>query len=447
MKRPLVFPESSTDDAELQKLIEFFNETLGFCPNSVKTMHRRPRIAYAFIGLNKAVMENNGRVTSVLKGEALLRPHKSCGYFANPKADIFFIFGTLQQNPLTTMTNSTLTGCDLFSGAGGMSLGAELAGIKVSMAVENDKYAAETFKKNHPQTTLVPDDIRSIDPTKFFKKNPFIVFGGPPCQGFSLSNTVTRNLENKHNSLFEEFLRFIKILEPEWCVFENVEGFVSFQKGMIAATLKERLEKLGYSVLPDVLNASAYGVPQDRNRFFMVGNRKGKSFKFPKPQKIKFTVKDALTDLPSLRNGDNYETLPYKKMPENKFALRMRKGSKEAKQNLVSRNKNYVIERYQYIKPGQNWKAIPERLMKNYKDREQCHSGIYKRLNPERASVIISNFRKNMLIHPFEDRGLSLREAARLQSFPDKFIFCGLLMYMQQQIVNAVPPLLAKAVA
>ncbi|HXH19823.1 MAG TPA: DNA cytosine methyltransferase [Chitinophagales bacterium] len=345
------------------------------------------------------------------------------------------------------MADSTLIGCDLFCGAGGMSLGAEMAGIKVRVAVENDKYAAETFRKNHPQTTLIADDIRNIDPIKYFKTAPFIIFGGPPCQGFSLSNTVTRNLENKHNSLFEEFLRFIEILEPQWCVFENVEGFVSFQKGMIAAALKERLEKLGYSVTSGILNASAYGVPQDRNRFFMVGNKAGKSFKFPMPQKVRFTVKDALADLPSLRNGDSYEALPYKKEPENKFALRMRKGSKEAKQNFVSRNKEYVIERYKYIKPGQNWKAIPERLMKNYKNREQCHSGIYKRLNPEKASVVISNFRKNMLIHPFEDRGLSLREAARLQSFPDKFIFCGPLMYMQQQIGNAVPPLLSKVVA
>jgi len=344
------------------------------------------------------------------------------------------------------MANSSLIGCDIFSGAGGMSLGAQMAGIKISLAVENDKYAAATFNKNHPSVTLISDDIRKVDPSRYFRKNPFVVFGGPPCQGFSLSNTVTRSLNNKNNSLFEEFLRIVEALEPEWCVFENVEGFVSFHDGRVAATLRERLIKLGYNVQASVLNASDYNVPQDRKRFFMVGNKKGKTFNFPKPVKTKFTVEDALADLPSLRNGDCYETLPYKREPRNMFAMRMRKRSKEAKQNFVSRNKDYVIERYKYIKQGQNWKAIPDYLMTNYKDKEQCHSGIYKRLDAKKPSVVISNFRKNMLIHPFEDRGLSLREAARLQSFPDTFLFCGPLMYMQQQIGNAVPPLLAKAV-
>lgn len=344
------------------------------------------------------------------------------------------------------MANSALIGCDIFSGAGGMSLGAEMAGIKISLAIEKDKYAAATFEKNHPSAKLIPDDIREVDPTKYLKKNPFVVFGGPPCQGFSLSNTVTRNLNNKNNSLFEEFLRIVETLDPEWCVFENVEGFVSFHNGKVAAILKERLEKLGYTVLPNVLNASNYGVPQDRKRYFMVGNKNGKTFKFPEPVKAKFTVEDAISDLPKLKNGDCYESLPYKREPTNKFASEMRKRSKDAKQNFVSRNMDYVIERYKYIKQGQNWKAIPVHLMANYKDREQCHSGIYKRLHPKQPSVVISNFRKNMLIHPFEDRGLSLREAARLQSFPDDFAFCGTIMYMQQQIGNAVPPLLAKAV-
>ncbi len=345
------------------------------------------------------------------------------------------------------MANSALIGCDIFSGAGGMSLGAEMAGVKISLAVESDKYAAATFERNHPFAKLIPYDIRQVDPTLYFKKNPFVVFGGPPCQGFSLSNTVTRTLDNKNNSLFEEFLRIVRTLEPEWCVFENVEGFVSFYQGKVLMALKERLEKLGYTVSPSVLNASDYGVPQDRKRFFMVGSKKGKTFDFPKPQKIKFTVEDAIADLPILKNGDVYETLPYKREPQNKFAHKMRKRSKEAKQNFVSRNQDYVIERYKHIGQGKNWKAIPAHLMTNYKDRQQCHSGIYKRLDAKKPSVVISNFRKNMLIHPFEDRGLSLREAARLQSFPDSFLFCGTLMYMQQQIGNAVPPLLAKAVA
>ncbi|MDZ7646710.1 MAG: DNA cytosine methyltransferase [Cytophagales bacterium] len=117
-----------------------------------------------------------------------------------------------------------------------------------------------------------------------------------------------------------------------------------------------------------------------------------------------------------------------------------------ALQNYVSRNQDYVIERYSYILPGKNWEAIPNKLMKNYKEVSNCHSGIYRRLDPNKPSVVISNYRKNMLIHPNQNRGLSVREAARLQSFPDRFIFKGPLMEIQQQIGNAVPPLLAKVI-
>lgn len=340
----------------------------------------------------------------------------------------------------------TMVGCDIFSGAGGMSLGAEMAGINISFAVENDKYAARTFKANHKASNVLVDDIRVIDPSNIISNNPFILFGGPPCQGFSLSNTITRNSKNEKNSLFEEFLRFIAVLEPTWCVFENVEGFRSFQNGKVVKVLKKRLEDLGYTVNYDVLIASDYGVPQDRKRFFMVGNKNGIKYKFPEPTINKFTVADALTDLPILFNGDSIKSLPYKSLANNEFANTMRANSSFSLQNYVSRNRDYVLERYIHIKQGENWKAIPDELMQNYSNKNNCHSGIYKRLDSKKPSVVISNYRKNMLIHPFENRGLSVREAARLQSFPDNFIFEGTLSYMQQQIGNAVPPLLAKAI-
>jgi len=334
---------------------------------------------------------------------------------------------------------------DLFSGAGGMSIGAEMVGINVQLAVEFNKPAADTFRKNHSSAKVICEDIRKVAVPKE-AKNPFVLFGGPPCQGFSVSNTKTRNLKNENNSLFKEFVRFVKEANPKWFVFENVEGFVSFQKGLVLEQLKREFEDLGYKISYSVLTASDYGVPQNRNRFFMVGNILDIDFAFPSKNKNRITVKQAINDLPYLENGGNFDKLPYKKGRNSQYAKEMRNGCKVATQNYVSRNKDYVVERYKHIPRGENWKAIPKELMANYKDLSNCHSGIYKRLDDKKPSVVIANYRKNMLIHPYQDRGLSVREAARLQSFPDCFEFKGSLMHIQQQIGNAVPPLLAKAI-
>ena len=343
-------------------------------------------------------------------------------------------------------------GVDIFSGAGGLSLGAEMAGYEIRMAVEKDKSAAATYRKNHPETLVLEEDIHNIRPQEKLvlrdDENVFIVFGGPPCQGFSTSNTVTRNMQNPNNSLFEEFLRFVGELNPEWFLFENVEGFLHFGKGEIVNLVEHRFKEMGYQVKHRVLWASDFGVPQRRNRFFMVGNRMGIDFQFPEPIGTKITVDDAIGDLPDLVNGQMDATLSYK-IPAKQasaYAKMMRQGSKRSRQNFVSHNEDYVIKRYSYIKQGENWRSIPAELMQNYANTANCHSGIYKRLTGNEPSIVISNYRKNMLIHPTQDRGLSVREAARLQSFPDKFVFSGTLMHIQQQIGNAVPPLLAKAV-
>jgi len=336
-------------------------------------------------------------------------------------------------------------GIDIFSGAGGLSLGALAAGISIPIAIEKDQNAAKTFKRNHPNTTVITKDITDVSVTSLNIENPFIIFGGPPCQGFSLSNSKTRNNENDNNQLYHQFIRFIEGLKPKWFLFENVEGIVSFNKGETVKEIQKNFEKLGYKISYKILNASDYGVPQDRNRFILIGNNADIEFKFPDKFKQKVSVREAIYDLPILANGQIEELLPYKKAPSS-YARQMRNGSEKSKQNFVSRNNDLVLERYKHIKPGQNWKAIPDHLMQNYKNKDNCHSGIYKRLDPDKPSVVISNYRKNMLIHPEQDRGLSVREAARIQSFPDDFIFEGTLMHIQQQIGNAVPPKLAEVV-
>lgn len=344
-----------------------------------------------------------------------------------------------------------LTAVDIFCGAGGMSIGAVMSGIGPILAVEYDKYAAETYLTNHPKTKVLQQDIRSVSPLDYIDKYPFVLFGGPPCQGFSIANTKTRNVNNPNNWLFKEYCRFIKDLEPEWFVFENVVGIKSFDKGEFVIEIENLLKSLEYETNAAVLNAADFGVPQFRNRFFIIGHRLNKGgikFDFNSLEKQKLvTVGEALSDLPTLKNGDKLYEYNYKHEAHHPYTKIMREKSYKALQNFVTESKPHIIARYEVIKQGENWKAAQSNgLLKTYSNTNHTHSGIYKRLEDNKPAVTIANYRKSMLIHPHENRGLSLREAARLQSFPDNFIFKGTLSYQQQQVGNAVPPLLAKAI-
>lgn len=339
-------------------------------------------------------------------------------------------------------------GIDLFAGAGGMSLGAKMAGIDVKMAVEIEPSAAATYKHNHPETNLLQMDISRIKKVELEKKKmPSILFGGPPCQGFSCSNKRTRKKENPQNWLFEEYLRIANIWKPDWIVYENVKGILETEKGVFIDLINKKMKKIGYTPSIVVLNAMDYGVPQTRERVFIIGSLHGEKINFTALRKRKpVTVWNAISDLPRLQNGANKNWMKYKNAPSSNYARKLRKGLKFSPNNLVTKNAPYIIDRYKYIPAGGNWEDIPKRLMKNYQDVERCHSGIYHRLKKKTPSVVIGNFRKNMLIHPTQNRGLSIREAARIQSFPDSYEFKGSLGNQQQQVGNAVPPLLAKAV-
>ncbi|MBE0427865.1 MAG: DNA cytosine methyltransferase [Nitrospirae bacterium] len=333
-----------------------------------------------------------------------------------------------------------------------MSIGSVMAGLEPLLAVEFDVHAAATYEANHSNTKVLQQDIKTVNPLEHTEKHPFILFGGPPCQGFSVANTKTRNIKNPNNWMFQEYLRFVKDLEPEWFLFENVVGFRSFDKGKFAIEVEGELKSLGYETNSTVLNASDFGVPQDRKRFFIVGHRTdrgGIKFDFNSLEKTKskVTVGEALKDLPSLVNGDKIEITNYRFPPKGDYVHLMRSKSRKAKQNFVTENKSHIVDRYRVIKQGENWEAAKLKgLLETYSSTKHTHSGIYKRLEEDKPAVTIANYRKSMLIHPHEDRGLSLREAARLQSFPDHFIFKGTLSFQQQQVGNAVPPLLAKAI-
>lgn len=343
-----------------------------------------------------------------------------------------------------------MIGIDLFSGAGGMSLGARMAGIDVQVVVEADKYAASTYLYNHkPKRGIFVDDIRkfkAIDVTQANKRG-LVVFGGPPCQGFSTSNQRTRSSSNDNNWLFEEFVRVVKAYRPDWIVFENVRGILETEGGIFVDQIMNEFESLGYSVSAKLLNATDYGVPQKRARFFIVGSLHGVQYRFPeKTHEIPVTVEMALNDLPILENGASICHLPYAKKVSNSYIASLRGNLLSCSNHLVTRNNDIIVERYTHIPQGGNWENIPDNLMKNYADKSRCHTGIYRRLFADEPSVVIGNYRKNMLIHPTQDRGLSVREAARLQSFPDDFVFKGSIGFQQQQVGNAVPPLLANAI-
>jgi DNA (cytosine-5)-methyltransferase 1 len=314
--------------------------------------------------------------------------------------------------------------------------------------VESDPYAAATYVHNHPGVQLYQQDIRRLREINLDAgNNQTIVFGGPPCKGFSTSNQRTRNRDNPNNHLYKEFLRIVRLINPDWVVFENVKGILETEHRHFLHRILDTLNAYGYTLTWGVLNAADHGVPQNRWRLFIIGSRHGIQLELPAATTTrKITVNEAFGDLPSLVNGASICRMPYRPGRPSDYARSMRGDLAASCNHVVTRNADLIIERYRFIPQGGNWEDVPARLMQNYADRNSCHTGIYHRLHPDEPSKVIGNYRKNMVIHPYQDRGLSVREAARLQSFPDWFAFKGSIGFQQEQVGNAVPPLLAKAV-
>ena len=230
-------------------------------------------------------------------------------------------------------------------------------------------------------------------------------------------------------------------------MFENVKGLLETENGFFLEAVLKGFKSAGYTTNHFVLNSADYGVPQKRNRLFIVGSLHGVKIDAPdRTTKKHVTVAQAFKDLPDLENGDAPDEKEYATHARTQYAKVLRGDLKKCYSNLVTNNAPPIIERYSHIPQGGNWENIPKHLMRNYTDVTRCHTGIYRRLKEDEPSVVIGNFRKNMLVHPWKNRGLSVREAARLQSFPDWFRFAGSIGFQQQQVGNAVPPILARAV-
>ena len=329
-----------------------------------------------------------------------------------------------------------------------MTLGARHAGIDVLFAVERCPVAAATYQRNFQGTAIYVGDIRNVDSLPAKPKGAkTIVFGGPPCQGFSTSNQRTRNAKNRDNWMYRELIRVARIWEPDWIVIENVKGIRETLKGFFLNEIVKSLEKEGYVTTTTSLNAVYYGVPQRRERTFVLASRSGLVIADPPRWKgPSISVGEAIGDLPKLTAGASVDRLPYHEEASNDFVRALRGALETVTGNLVTRNAAHVLARYPHVPQGGNWADIPPSLMWNYGDTSKCHTGIYRRLTSTEPSIVIGNFRKNMLIHPYQNRGLSVREAARIQSVPDDFCFSGSIGFQQQQVGNMVPPRLARAV-
>lgn len=361
---------------------------------------------------------------------------------------------------------------DIFAGCGGMSLGFEMAGFNIPVAIEKDEWASETYKKNHPNTKVITEDIMNISDISSVLPREIEtidgIIGGPPCQGFSLSGNRDKN--DPRNSLFMEFVRFVRYFNPKFFVMENVIGILSMKTksgDCITDIIKKEFETSGYSVEIFILNAAEFGVPQNRVRVFFIGLRNDIEYNKDKiePKGFLFgdnqiTISDAIMDLPQIVSGGGTEISEYTVPPSTKYQEWSRLGSKYLYNHVAMRHTKRLVERFEQIKFGQSVADVEEKYQQRKRGEVSKVSGkVYSQNNmrpyPDRPSPTIPASFQSNFVHPYLNRNYTAREGARLQSFPDTYIFCGKRTTMSweknlsqyQQIGNAVPPLLAKAVA
>lgn len=360
---------------------------------------------------------------------------------------------------------STGTAIDLFAGAGGLSEGFKQAGYKILAANDFEKFAAETYKATHQDTQFIDGSIQDIKASDFLKAAGIkkgdldCLIGGPPCQAYSVYNHQ-RGMHDERSGLFREYLRIVEGIFPKWVVIENVTGITSIEDGLAVNEIKNSLHKLGYTKLSHkIINSEDYGVPQQRRRIVFIANRINREIFWKPPthdgEKIPFvTVSDAIGDLPTLKNGEGEEVQPYQ-IPFKEcepYQKLMRKYSKEVYNHVAPTLSDVNLSRMKHIPVGGSWRDIPFNLLPAgmKKAKRSDHTKRYGRLDPNGLSSTIltkCDIHWGAYIHPSQDRTITVREAARLQSFPDTFKFQGPKTEQYRQVGNAVPPLMGKAIA
>ncbi len=379
---------------------------------------------------------------------------------------------------------------DSFAGAGGFSLGFEMAGCDIVGAIELDAWATETFSFNHPHSIVVKSAIEKLSDEEilsvFENKGIDIILGGPPCQGFSVCNSNNGVPKDPRNTLFEEFIRLGKLLSPQVMIMENVPNLLKAKtknKVLVINIIEKELSQLGYHVYSKVLEAVDYGVPQIRKRLFVIASKKELLMPFPEPthtmnQNDLFSSNllktpslwEAISDLPDIEAREGAEEMDYTYAPKNNFQRDLREGSQILHNHLAMKHSKRMVERFKSMTHGQSSKDVPHHLKpikrnSNGTISEKIYDQNNRRMFPDRpCHTIPASFYANF-VHPFKNRNFTAREGARLQTFPDKYVFKGKptvvshkllaregrehekFLCQYNQIGNAVPPLLAKNIA
>lgn len=359
---------------------------------------------------------------------------------------------------------------DLFCGAGGLSLGLGLSGFRPVLGLDFDKNAIGSYASNNPNTAALCDDISSLTAKKVFEiagtKDIDLIAGGPSCQGFSTHGK--RIEDDPRNFLFREFARVVREVQPRFFLMENVKGLLAYRGGYFKHAIESSFARAGYAVTSAVLCAADFGVPQLRHRVFFIGTRMDSPISMPTPThgdqglfsvQPYVTVEDAIGDLPLMNGNVRKELWAYASRPGTEFQRYAREGTTQQKVTLHQANglSEQARRIASFVGQGEGLRSVPVRYLperfqrmrtiRNGQLRRDCTT-LYHRLDPDRPAYTITTYFRNVasgpFLHPYEDRSLSNREAARLMSFPDRYQFIG--TGIPRQIGNAVPPLLAKAV-
>lgn len=355
------------------------------------------------------------------------------------------------------------TAIDLFCGAGGLSEGFRQAGAHVLAGQDIDATFGRTFEATHSEAKFVHGPIQDISASDLLSASGAkageidLIVGGPPCQGYSVYNHQ-RGIDDPRAGLFKEYLRIVEEIQPRWLVMENVTGITSIAGGGIVREIQAGMRKLGYRVDMKPLKAEEYGVPQERRRVFFIATREEDCpILFPTathgPELDPFvTVWDAISDLPLLENGQDLGPQPYATSPQNAYQTLLRGDQTVVGNHSAPRLSKVNLERMQHIPPGGSWRDIPHDLLPAgmKKAKRSDHTKRYGR--PSKSDLACTILTKcdvhwGAYIHPTQDRSFTVREAARLQSFPDFFSFSGSRTEQFVQVGNAVPPLLGREVA